>query len=166
VIIVMRPGVEAFSPYAALVLLSTISIAAVALMIKQLTRTEGAATIVLYQSLFMTLYTLPFCLATWSTPSPAGFVLLALTGVLGTVSWLTFTRAFALVDASAALPYEFAKLPFAALFAYLLFAEVPTVWTWIGGAVIFAATVYIAQREASVARQRVAVGAPPVRPGL
>jgi drug/metabolite transporter (DMT)-like permease len=37
-----------------------------------------------------------------------------------------------------------------------LFAEIPTIWTWIGGAVIFASTFYIARREAKVARERAA----------
>ena len=30
---------------------------------------------------------------------------------------------------------------------YLAFAEVPDLWVWIGGAVIFASTIYIATRE-------------------
>jgi drug/metabolite transporter (DMT)-like permease len=161
VIIVMRPGVEAVSPYAGLVLLSSLSIAVVALMIKRLTLTESATTIVLYQSLFMTLYTVPFAAATWVMPGLFELVLLALTGAFGTVGWLCFTRAFALVDASAAMPFEFSKLPFAALFAWLLFAEVPTIWTWLGGAVIFASTFYIAQREARVAQTRVAASPVP-----
>jgi drug/metabolite transporter (DMT)-like permease len=45
-----------------------------------------------------------------------------------------------------------------------MFAEVPSVWTWLGGAVIFGASIYIAHREARVARVRPAA-APPMRPG-
>lgn len=154
VLIVLQPGIETFSPAAGLVLLSALSIAGVTLLIKTLTATESTATIVLYQSLFMTLFSLPLCLFVWQTPGLATWFLMALTGVLGTAGWLAFTRAFALADASAVLPFEFAKLPLTALIAYLLFAEVPTIWTWIGGAVIFGSTVYIAQREASAARSR------------
>ena len=72
---------------------------------------------------------------------------LVVVGALGTVSWLCVTRAFALVDASVVMPFEFARLPLTALAGYLLFAEVPTLWTWLGGAVIFASTVYITHRE-------------------
>ena len=72
----------------------------------------------------------------------------AIVASLGTLSWLTMTRAFFLVDASVVVPFEFLRLPFAALVAYLWFAEVPSVWTWLGGAVIFGATAYIAEREA------------------
>jgi drug/metabolite transporter (DMT)-like permease len=156
VLIVLQPGAQTISPYAGLVLLSTVSIAGTTLLIKTLTTTESAPTIVLYQSVLMTLFSLPLCLLTWRTPDLTTWLLMALTGLLGTVGWLSFTRAFALADASAVMPFEFAKLPLTALIAYLLFAEVPTVWTWVGGAVIFGSTVYIAQREAAIARRSVA----------
>ena len=42
--------------------------------------------------------------------------------------------------------------------AYLLFAEVPTIWTWLGGAVIFGSTAYITHREIKAAAD-VAAGA-------
>jgi drug/metabolite transporter (DMT)-like permease len=159
VLIVMRPGTAAVSPYALLVLLSTLAIAAVALLIKHLSDRESATTIVFYQSLLLSLFSLPPALLVWQVPSAGAFALLIAIGALGTVSWMCFTRAFALADASAVMPYEFLKLPIIALLAYLLFAEVPTLWTWLGGAVIFSSTVYIAQREARVARTRAAAAA-------
>jgi drug/metabolite transporter (DMT)-like permease len=158
VLIVMRPGAAAVSSYALLVLLSTLAIAGVALLIKHLSEWESATTIVFYQSLFLTLLSLPPALLVWRSPSGGAFALLVAVGALGTVSWMCYTRAFALADASAVMPYEFLKLPIT-LLAYLLFAEVPTLWTWLGGAVIFGSTIYIAQREASVARNRVAAAA-------
>jgi drug/metabolite transporter (DMT)-like permease len=167
VLIVLRPGAVTFSPYAGLVLLSAVASAAVVLMVKQMTLRDGSTTIVLYQTLFLTALSLPPALWFWRTPSLESLVLVALIGALGTIAWLCFTRAFALADASAVMPYEFLKLPLTAALAYLMFAEVPSVWTWLGGAVIFGASVYIAHREARVARvARVKpVAAPPLRPG-
>jgi drug/metabolite transporter (DMT)-like permease len=130
--------------------------AATSLMIKRLTATEGVSTIVWYQALFATVLALPLCLLQWRTPDPTGWLLLLAIGALGTLSWLSMTRAFFLADASAVVPFEFLRLPFAALVAYLWFAEVPSVWTWIGGAVIFGAAAYIAEREARLARNRAA----------
>ena len=60
---------------------------------------------------------------------------------------MCFTRAFALANASAILPLEFARLPFVALLAYALFGEIPDRWVWIGAAVIFGSTLYVAHRE-------------------
>jgi drug/metabolite transporter (DMT)-like permease len=154
VVIVLRPGAQTISLYALLVLLGALLGAATSLMIKRLTATEAVTTIVWYQALFATVLALPLCLLHWRTPDALGWVLLLAIGALGTLSWLSMTRAFFLVDASAVVPFEFLRLPFAALVAYLWFAEVPSVWTWIGGAVIFGATAYIAEREARLARAR------------
>ena len=170
VLIVLRPGAAAFSPYAGLVLLSALASAAVVLLVKRLTARNSSTTIVLFQTLFLTVFSLPPALRFWRIPSLESLLLVASIGALGTIAWLCFTRAFALADASAVMPYEFLKLPMTALLAYLMFAEVPSTWTWLGGAVIFGASIYIAQREAKVARVRVAAGgaepvpAPPLRP--
>ena len=73
--------------------------------------------------------------------------------MLGTLGWIAFLRACALADASALMPFEFARLPFIAVLAYLLFGEQPDEWVWLGAAVIFGSTLYIAHREAAVARR-------------
>jgi len=39
------------------------------------------------------------------------------------------------------------QLFWAALIGFLIFAEVPEIWTWIGSAVIVGSTTYIAHRE-------------------
>jgi drug/metabolite transporter (DMT)-like permease len=152
VLIVLQPGAQAISPYAMLVLLGALMGAITSLMIKRLTATEAISTIVWYQALFATMLALPLCLLQWRMPDPVGWLLLIAIGALGTVAWLTATRAFFLIDASAVVPFEFLRLPFAALVAYLWFAEVPSVWTWLGGALIFGTSIYIAQREARLAR--------------
>jgi S-adenosylmethionine uptake transporter len=156
VMIVLRPGAQAISPYALLILGGTVLGAVVTLMIKRLVATERIATIIWYQALISTVFALPLCLLHWRMPDPMGWLMLVAIGALGTLSWLAMTRSIFLVDASAVVPFEFLRLPFAALVAYLWFAEVPSVWTWIGGALIFATSIYIAQREAQVARSRAA----------
>ena len=40
------------------------------------------------------------------------------------------------------------------MIGYLLFFEVPDLWTWIGAGIIAAAAIYIARREAQVAKER------------
>jgi drug/metabolite transporter (DMT)-like permease len=57
-----------------------------------------------------------------------------------------------LTDASALMPFEFLRLPVVAVLAFAIFGEVPDRWVWAGAAVIFASTLYIAHREAAVAR--------------
>jgi drug/metabolite transporter (DMT)-like permease len=85
-------------------------------------------------------------------------------GLLGTAGWLCFTRAFALADASAILPLEFVRLPCVALLAYALFGEVPDRWVWLGAAIIFASTLYVANRE-HLAHRSAAAGSARSNPG-
>ena len=153
VVIVLQPGTGVISPYALVVLLGTVMGAATALMIKRLTGWESVSAIVWYQALFATALSLPLCLLHWRMPDAIEWSLLLGIGALGTLSWLSATRALALIDASAAAPFEFLRLPFAALIAYVMFAEVPKLSTWLGGAVIFAAAIYIARREAAASRE-------------
>ena len=152
VLIVLQPGAKVISPYSGVILFGTLLGAATSLMIKRLTSLVSVPTIVWYQALFATVLALPLCLLNWRTPDTFGWLLLIAIGVLGTLSWLAATRALALIDASAAAPFEFLRLPFAALIAYWWFTEVPSISTWLGGGVIFAATFYIAQREALSSR--------------
>jgi drug/metabolite transporter (DMT)-like permease len=147
VLIVLRPGAQGVSLFAALLLFSSLLTAGVTLLIKRLVATESATTIVLYQALFMTGLSLPLALLYWRTPTLAELPFLVIVGVMGTITWLCMTRAFALVEASVVMPFEFARLPLTAVAGYLMFGEVPTAWTWLGGIVIFGSTVYITHRE-------------------
>lgn len=147
VIIVLRPGAVPLGLGPGLVLLSTVSFAGVTVLIKRLSDTESTTTIVFYQSLFVSLLTLLPAVMVWSWPTGSALPMLISLGLLGTLGWLCFTRAFALADASAILPLEFARLPFIALLAYALFGEIPDRWVWLGASVIFASTLYVARRE-------------------
>ena len=153
VLIILRPGIVPVGFGAGMILASTMLGAAVTLMFKNFAGLERPLTLIFYQCLISSLMSLPMGAAVWTTPDTFGFLVLASTGVIGTLTWLAFLRACMLVDASAIMPIEFAKLPFVALFAYLMFGETPDQWAWLGAAVIFAANLYIAHREA-VAHRR------------
>jgi drug/metabolite transporter (DMT)-like permease len=61
-------------------------------------------------------------------------------------------QGFKLAEVSVTQPAKFLQLIWATLIGFLLFDEFPTVWTWIGAAIVVAAVSYIAHREA-VARR-------------
>lgn len=67
---------------------------------------------------------------------------------------VALTNAYKGVEATAIMPFDFARLPFVALAAFIVLGQRPDVWTRVGGAVIFAATVYIARREALIAHNQ------------
>jgi drug/metabolite transporter (DMT)-like permease len=152
VLIVLRPGFGEIGLGAMLILISSFTYAGVNLIVKRLTRTEHPDAIVFYMSALMTPMSLPFALAVWVTPSWGTLGLTLLLAAVAQTGHICATRAFAIADASAVLPYEFVRLPLAAMFAYLIFAEAPDLFTWIGGTVIFASTIALARSEMRAAR--------------
>ena len=73
-------------------------------------------------------------------------------GCLGTIAHISVARALAAADASACAPFEFARLPYAALIGFLYFGEVTDLWTWTGAAIIAGSSVYVVYREAHLTR--------------
>lgn len=154
VMIVLRPGAEAIQIGAVLALVNAAAMATNKLLTKTLARTEPIERIVTYMVLLLTPLSLVPALLVWEWPSWHALFWLTVLAGCGTAGHWFVTSAYVKADLSYVMPFDFARLPFTALFAYLLFAEIPTVWTWIGGAVIFASTFYIALREAQLARER------------
>jgi drug/metabolite transporter (DMT)-like permease len=54
----------------------------------------------------------------------------------------TMNRAFAAVELSFLQPLEFIRLPIAAALGWIAFGDATDIYTWIGGTVIFFASVY------------------------
>ena len=57
-------------------------------------------------------------------------------------------RALAAADASLVAPLDYLRLPIVALIAFVAFGEVPGVWVWLGGGVIAASSICLAQHAA------------------
>ncbi|WP_051512075.1 DMT family transporter [Skermanella stibiiresistens] len=153
VLVIVRPDAEAIKLTAVLVLVSACFSAASALQVKALARTETTTAMVTYMVLFLTPMSLIPALFVWTWPSWDMLGWLVLMGGIATLGHLALTRAFHMADASAMMPFDYTKLPFSALLGYLVFGETMDLWTWVGAGIIAASTIYIAQREASLARR-------------
>ena len=55
---------------------------------------------------------------------------------------------------SAVAPFEYLRLPFAVFVGWLIWGEMPVIWTYVGAAIVIASALYIAHREAQLARER------------
>jgi drug/metabolite transporter (DMT)-like permease len=133
------------------------AISAVAqLIVKQLTRTETPGAIASYMVLLLVPMSLLPALAVWQWPAADLWLWLIAIGGLGTIGHLLYVRAFALADASAVLPYDYVRMPLAALLGWYGFAEVPDGWTVLGSVVIAGSALYIAHRERLQARRTTA----------
>jgi len=155
VLVIVRPGTDSFTAGTLVALTAAVFSASVAISIKILSRTEPADAIVLYTTLLWVPMSFLPALMVWTWPTPAGWGWVAMAGFLGTAGHMCWTRAFKLGDASALTPLSFVQLPVVALLAWLLFAEAIDRWTVLGAAIILGSNLYIARREAQIARRAV-----------
>lgn len=151
VLIVVAPKLSGTGGgYQLLMLASAPVFAASLLLTKALTRSETAGVIIVWQALTVTLFSLPMALAVWQAPGAWQWAGFALAGLLGSAGHYCLTRSFAAADISATQSVKFLELVWSALMGWLLFADVPTASTVIGGIVICTATLWVARREAAL----------------
>jgi len=159
--IILRPGFVELDLGSILILGACAAWAGCLVIIKVLARTESSVTITLYSTIFLMPVSLTAAIPYWQWPNVDQLLLLAVMGIAGSIGQTALAQSFREADMTAVMPLEFLRLVWAALFGYLFFAEVPDVWVWTGGSVIFAASFYIAIRERQFGKQTPET-APPV----
>ncbi len=82
-----------------------------------------------------------------SWPEPWQWGLMALVGLMAAIGHLVITSAFRYAEASVLAPFQYTELISAALLGWLLFGDVPVIWTWIGSAILVGSGLYIFHRE-------------------
>ncbi|MFX4220256.1 MAG: DMT family transporter [Thalassobaculum sp.] len=159
--VILRPGVIEIGLGPMLVLGSSVVWSVALMVIKVLTRTESSVTITAYASIFLSPICLVVALPFWTWPSLESLLWLVAIGIVGTVAQTAMNQSFKMADASAVLPVDFSKLLWAAAIGYVVFGEVPDVWTWVGGAMIFSSATYIGIREARLKKEGKLPAGPP-----
>lgn len=147
-LVILRPGFDEVNIGAVLVLIAAFANAASNAVVKYTTRSDHPDKAVFYLMLWVAPMMLVPALMVWNTPSLYQLTLMIGIGVFATFNQRFIGRAFAAADATAVLPFDFARLPFAALIGWLVFSEFPDIWVWVGAAVIFCASIYLTRHEA------------------
>lgn len=148
VLIVVRPGAAPVS-YAVVAALGSSFLFALALMSSRSISNKDGPFAAYISSVVMTIIvTAPFGLPEWRLPeSGYGWMTLALVVVFSLSRNIGDLQAYRYAEAAVLAPLAYTRLILIAAGAYVLFDEVPDTFTWIGGAVIVAAALYIAHRE-------------------
>src|SRR5574337_485439 len=151
--IVRRRG-AAFTAASLVALLAASLTGAVTISIKSLTGSEPADRIVLLTTLLWVPLSLPAALTVWQWPQADIWPWLVLSGALGTGGHYCWTRALRLADASLLAPFSYLQLLLVAGLAWWIFGEEVNHYTVSGAVIIIGASLYIAQREHSLAKQQ------------
>ncbi|MTD99584.1 EamA family transporter [Paracoccus sp. YIM 132242] len=151
-LIIIRPGVGVFQPAALLPLAGAFTYAAGALLTR-MARTDSVATSVMWSAVVgsaLTSLAVPFV---WQPIAPSDLWAFALLGVFGTASQYLLVRAFATAEAGVLAPFGYTGLVWAGLWGWLLFGQLPDLWTVAGATLIVVAGLYVWSREARAARK-------------
>jgi drug/metabolite transporter (DMT)-like permease len=149
VLIVVGPGFSGSGGYYLLMMLATSPVfAASLLMTKRMAREDSPSQLVFWQSIAITACAAPAALIVWQPMSGRLWLLFALSGLMGSIGHYCMTRSFHRVDISATQSARYLDLVWASLFGLMFFGDMPAATTLLGGAVILASTLWIAQREA------------------
>ncbi len=147
VLVILRPSPNFDNWIALLPLLAGFCYAAYQLTTRHLSGTEPAMTQFFYVGLggfIVTSMVVPFF---WVLPTLTAWGLLALSGVLGLVGQLLVIKAFEAADASIVSPFIYTQIIWATTFGFVLFGDLPDLWTIVGASIVVASGIYIWHRE-------------------
>lgn len=161
VIIILRPGTGAFHPAAFFPLVSALCWACTLIITRMMSGTERAVTVMAYSSIVGLVMLSGLVSSVWVTPTWHDIAFGLFIGVASTFGQWIVVLAFRYADASVLAPFSYTQLLWVSLLGFLIFGEVPDVWTVTGAAFIVASGLYTAHRERVRRSQLLAVPAEP-----
>ncbi|MCH2076366.1 MAG: DMT family transporter [Rhodobacteraceae bacterium] len=167
VLIVQRPGTEAFQVASLLPVLAAACYAGLHMMTRFIGKTESAATMTVYiQLTFIVICvgfglvvgdgrfaeqenpSLAFLFRAWVWPEVADLWLFLMIGFATGLGGFFISQAYRVAEPAVVAPFEYLALPIAVVAGYFVFGEVPDRATFAGIALILGAGLFIIWREA------------------
>jgi drug/metabolite transporter (DMT)-like permease len=153
ILLILRPGFREVTPGVLAAMAGALAVAGSLVVIKRLSETDRPEVIALYALLFVLPGSLIAALPFWTWPGAEELLVLILIGVLVAIGHTALGRAFSHSEATAVLPLDFSRIVLASAVGVLVFSDPIDGFAWAGAAVILASSVYVAHREAVMARR-------------
>ncbi len=131
------------------------AISAVALLqVRALVATDKSSTVVIWFSMTASaagLLTLPFG---WSPLTGWQVFFLVMSGICGGIAQVLMTEAYRHASVATVAPFEYSSMLFGLVVGYLLFADIPTIHSIVGGAIVVGSGLMIIWREQRLGLER------------
>lgn len=182
VLIVLRPGTEAFQAAALLPLVAAFGYATLHILTRKIGGTENATAMTFYiQATFFVFAgtaglilgdgrfevfdhpSMEFLLRAWVWPGGFDLALIALLGITSALGGFTISQAYRRSEAAYVAPFEYAAMPLAVFWGLAIFGEWPDLWAWLGIALIMASGLILVWREAVAHRRTIRAATRPKR---
>lgn len=152
VLVIVRPGSAAFQLAALLPVGTALCYALFMISARWIDRSERLWTMMLFAMLFPMIYAAPFAVANW-VPVQGGDMLLFLgLAICGSLGLALIGQAFRMAPAAIVAPFDYTALIWATGLGWLIWGDVPLLWTILGAAIIVISGIIIILREAPRAR--------------
>jgi drug/metabolite transporter (DMT)-like permease len=146
-LIIIRPGTEAMDPAALFALGAAGAYGFYQIATRRLSGSDTAYTTLFYSGSVGALATslvVPFF---WVPPSPADWVIMASLGLFGGLGHFALIKALEAAPVATVTPFNYASLLWATLLGFMVFGDLPDIWTALGAAIIAGSGLYIVYRE-------------------
>ncbi len=148
ILVIVRPGFGEIGPATMALLGCAVFYAVSNTIVKMMSGTDKPTQMVFSVNFtILVLSAIPTAVV-WVTPGVATIPWIALLAIGGYSAHMCLTRALSHGEAGVVMPFDYLRLPFAAILGYVLYAEVPDAYTVAGGVIIFTSVSYIAASEA------------------
>jgi S-adenosylmethionine uptake transporter len=147
VLVIFRPGLEGFNPWFFAPLVASLFIAALFLMARPLKEEDPVLCLSLYPALLnVLLLTVPVMIF-YGFPDPADWAFFALAGFFVAGGLTGLGIAFRIGKAAIISPLQYTQILWAIIFGYLIFSDLPDIFTLLGGSIIIASGIYLIRAE-------------------
>lgn len=147
-LIIIRPGLGVFHPTIFLVVLAACFFALRQVLSRTLSATDNTLTTLCYTAIVsfaILCIPLPFV---WEWPESRNlYFLMAAMSLLSSIGEILVIRAFEVAEAVVVAPMHYSLIIWATFYGWLIFDQLPDIWTWIGTAVIFATGIFLVRHE-------------------
>ncbi len=155
-LIIVRPGFAEVNAGILIALAAALLFAGVDVMTRFLTGAGSVNQVLFYSFILQIPIVVVPAALDWVTPGPADLPWIGAFVLAAFGAQICMTKSFAAAEASLVSPALYLRMPVVALLGYIFFTELPSVWTWVGAAVLFVSTYYSTVRDTAMSRQRAA----------
>jgi drug/metabolite transporter (DMT)-like permease len=144
VLLVMRPGSQAFHPAILLSVLNALLYAAFNMLTRRMVATESAASLQMMSALGAAVLLAPWALAAWQWPSgPLPWLAIALCGLCGGLGHFMVAQAHRYASAATLGPFLYQQIIYMTLLGWLVFGQVPGLLVIAGALVVVLSGLYL-----------------------
>lgn len=153
ILIIVRPGSEAFQPAALLSLGCALFLALFSILTRKLAGVDAALTQQFYAGGTPIILLLPFAFTDWVWPSqPISWVAFFIMGAAGLGGHFLNSVAHRFATPAMLAPFSYLSLLYLSMASWLVFNQPPDQWFVLGAAIIIASGLYIWLRERQLAK--------------